>query len=380
MLGRAALLALVLLPASGAAAPASAVEPAVLQGFGAQDRSVILKLSKPAGFRVTVADSPPSLVVILYGTTPSDAVLTGSFATRMVTGAKVTALESGDSPTTKVVLTLDAPRDYAASWSVSDLVLELRSRVSTIPPATSPGTAPAKTAAGTKLGYPGSTWGELSRDLDGLEGNATMGSVRQGIDWVKLPGGFVLNTFGVYRWRMRSELRPFFNAHGPGAGFNVSRGPLELGMDFSWIRYPELHRDTRDFAVYGIWFKKWDLGPRLGSPSMVLGLPLSTWGRMDYDVEKVEGGGSQGWVRQGIDWFKVFGATFDTFGEYRWRLRSENKRFYNVHGPAVGARLQRAPFDLALSYAWRTYPQLQRITRNLELSLSWFFGWDLKPR
>lgn len=242
----------------------------------------------------------------------------------------------------------------------------------------------ASAAAYAPLGYPGSTWGNLSRDLDGLEGNGTMGNVRQGVDWAKLPGDVTFNTYGAYRWRFRSELRPFYNAAGPGVGFDFSRGALSLGMDFSWIRYPELGRDTRDYSLYGAWYKRWDLARWTGKPSWggrsALAVPFSTWGRIDYDAEDVEGAGSQGWVQQGVDWLKVRGVVFNTFASYSWRLRSENKKFYNTHGPAVGAQLQKGPFNLVLDYSWRTYPQLDRFTRSVGLTLSWYYGWNLKPR
>lgn len=239
-------------------------------------------------------------------------------------------------------------------------------------------------AAYAPLGYHGSTWGNLSRDLDGLEGNGSMGNVRQGVDWAKLPGGVTFNTFGAYRWRMRSALRPYYNATGPGLGFDFSRGPLSLGMDFSWVRYPELDRDTRDFSLYGLWYRRTDLSRWIGKPSCglssALGVPFSTWGRLDYDVEDIEGAGSQGWVQQGIDWLKVKGVVFNTFVSYSWRLRSEDKKFYNTHGPAVGAQFQRGPFNLVLDYSWRTYPQLHTFTRSFGLTLGWYYGWNLKRR
>lgn len=234
------------------------------------------------------------------------------------------------------------------------------------------------------LGYPGSTWGNLSRDLAGLEGNGTMGNVRQGVDWAKLPAGVTFNTYAAYNWRLRSELRPFYNASGPGLGFNFSRGPLDFGMDFSWIRYPELDRDTRDFSLYGLWYRRWDLSNWTGKPSWgkhsALAVPFSTWGRVDYDVENIEGAGSMGWVEQGIDWLKIKGVVFNTFVSYNWRLRSENKQFYNAHGPAVGGQLRKGPFNLTLDYNWRTYPQLRRSTRNFGLTLTWYYSWNLKQR
>ena len=242
----------------------------------------------------------------------------------------------------------------------------------------------ASAAAYAPLGYPGSTWGNLSRDLDGLEGNGTMGNIRQGVDWAKLPGGVTFNTFGAYRWRFRSEQRPYYNAAGPGVGFDFSRGPLAAGLDLSWVRYPELSRDTRDFLLYGSWYRRWDISRWTGKPywglRSALAVPFSTWGRVEYDIDGVEGAGSQGWVKQGIDWVKVQGVILNTFASYNWRLRSDNQKFYNAHGPAVGVQFDRGPLNLVLDYNWRSYPQLQEYTRTFGLTLTWYYGWDFKRR
>ncbi len=63
-------------------------------------------------------------------------------------------------------------------------------------------------------GLPGSTWGQLSYDADRLVGAGTMGYVNQWIDWAKLPGGIMVNTFAEFRYRLRSENREFYNDYG----------------------------------------------------------------------------------------------------------------------------------------------------------------------
>ena len=61
-------------------------------------------------------------------------------------------------------------------------------------------------------GYPGSTWGNVGRDMSGFEGNDTMGKVTQGIRWVTLPGKVTVDTYGSYRWRYRTENQRFFES------------------------------------------------------------------------------------------------------------------------------------------------------------------------
>jgi hypothetical protein len=242
----------------------------------------------------------------------------------------------------------------------------------------------AAAASAAPIGYPGSTWGGFSRDLDNTEGNGTQGWVQQGVDWTKLPGDITVNTAGAFYWRFRNKNQPFYNASGPAVIGRLVKGPVALGMEFFWQRYAELDHNAKNFSLFGSWYDKWELGKSLANRSFLIGAPFSTWGRLSYDIYDVDGVGSQGWVEQGIDWVKVKGVTVNTFAAYRWRLRTENERFYNTHGPAVGFRLKRYPFDLVLDYSWRNYPDNgafnQRNFRNFELDFNWFFGWDLKSK
>ncbi len=111
-------------------------------------------------------------------------------------------------------------------------------------------------------GFPLTTWGRLSRDLDGLEGNGAQGWIQQGIDIVRLPGAIMVTPFTAYRWRIRSENRTFFNVHGPAIGIEFSRGPISLGFEQAWRRYPGLQRTERAVQAYLAWYYEWDLKHR----------------------------------------------------------------------------------------------------------------------
>ncbi len=234
-------------------------------------------------------------------------------------------------------------------------------------------------------GYPGAAWGNVSRDFEGLEGSGAMGWLRQGVEWTRLPGDIPLQTPVSYHWRLRTRNRPFFNTHGPSLGLGVSKSAFDLGVQFGWQRFPELGRTTEDFIAYLGCYKTWDLaslgGPRsvLGIP--VLGFPFGVWGKLTHDINDVEGSGSMGWVSQGVEWADLPGGiVFKTLGAYRWRFRTENTRFYDTHGPALGVEFTRKPFDLGVEYAWRTFPGLRQTTRGFQLYASWYFGWDLKRK
>ncbi len=247
------------------------------------------------------------------------------------------------------------------------------------------------------LAYPGSTWGTVSRDFadprstwkdltreePGLEGYGTQGTVKQGVTWLRLPADIDVNTFGAYRWRFRSKNRPYYNEQGPALSLEFNKSFLDFGLDFSWQRYPELRETSDQYELFLGWYKRIDLVGEGGTSVLgvpIRGVPFKTWGRLAHDLHGLEGDTTQGWVNQGVEWLEVPGikAVFKTYAAYRWRLRDKNRRFYNVHGPAVGLELSRGPFDLGVEHGWRRYPQLDRSQRTLEVSLTWYFGWDLK--
>ena len=238
-------------------------------------------------------------------------------------------------------------------------------------------------AAFSPVAYPGSTWGHLNRDLDGIEGNGTLGKVQQGVRWITLPYKIQLETFAAYRWRLRSQNRRFFNAHGPAVVLQMSRSAFDLGFDFHWSRFPERDRTFKNFEFFLKWYKRWNIARILGFKRLagvpIVAMPLSTWGELAHDLEDVEGDSSMGWVTQGIHWFKLPGGfTFDTFVAYRWRVRTERKRFFNAYGPAVGVEFDNGPLRLGVDHTWKKFPQLGTLDKTFRLYMIWYTAWNLK--
>ena len=122
------------------------------------------------------------------------------------------------------------------------------------------------------------------------------------------------------------------------------------------------------------------LGALLGSPAFAIeGLPGSTWGHAAYEKSDIAGPGIMGYVNQGIDWVKLPGdLTLNTFAELRYRLRENNKEFYNAYGPAVGVELQRSPIHFGIDYYWEQYPELKETSDRLQFYVRWYYDWDLK--
>lgn len=233
-------------------------------------------------------------------------------------------------------------------------------------------------------GYPGSLWLTGFRDLNGFEGWGTQGSLTQGVQWLTLPGDITVETYGRYFWRLRNKNQTYFDAYGPSVGVEFSKAFIDVGAEFGWTRFGELGENSEDFNIYLSWYKKVNLARDWADPNVfgipVLGFPLSTWGKLTHDLNNLEGDGAQGFVRQGIEWFELpLGVVVRTLVSYNFRFRSENRPYYNTHGPAVGVELGSGPVDLGIEYMWRDYPELKRYTHDFYLYLSAYFNWDLRP-
>ena len=109
-------------------------------------------------------------------------------------------------------------------------------------------------------GLPGSTWGNVSHDLDRLVGTGAMGYVNQGIDWTTLPGEITFNTFAEFRYRFRNENEEFYNAYSEAVGLEFRRSPFRLGMDYVWERFAG--EQSKKVQYYLTWFYDWDLKPK----------------------------------------------------------------------------------------------------------------------
>ena len=243
---------------------------------------------------------------------------------------------------------------------------------------------PAPARAYSPLGYPGSTYGDLTRNFNGVEGNGTQGWTRQGVTWLR-EKGVDLNTYAEFSWRLRTKNKTYYNAYGPGLMAALEKGPFSLGIEYDWLRYPIVPRTTNNASLYGLWYYLTDsytLAGKTGAGKRLpLALPLSTWGSLNYDLHGAEGSGSQGWVKQGADWFTLGrGWTFNTYAAYNWRVRTKSRNYYNAYGPSLGLECARSGVKVGLEYLWQRFPADHISTRTLNLYLNWFYGWNLKKK
>ena len=233
------------------------------------------------------------------------------------------------------------------------------------------------------LGLPGSTWGEATRDADNFEGWGSQGNVKQGVDWLKLPGGHVLDTYIGASWRFRDQHTFYYDAWSPLAGAAISRSFYTIGAEYSHTRYTELGQTADQMTAYVSVYQDWcasDSSSRLfGLP--VHGYPGDVWGRLTHTFDGYEGTGSQGHVNQGIRWLYLPGGVgVSTIAEYRWQLRALNNTYYDEHGPALGVELRRDGLRAGAQYYWQFLPALAQRHTTLYFYAGWYLAWDLHRR
>jgi hypothetical protein len=226
---------------------------------------------------------------------------------------------------------------------------------------------------------PGSTWDQVTYDDDQFIGNGTMGYFNQGVDWVTLPGGITFNTFAEVRYRFRSENRPYYNVYSEAVGLELKKSIFHLGVDYLWERYPELSVYSDKFQYYLTGFYDWDLNKK--KVRYLKGFPGSTWDQISYDADSFVGAGAMGYINQGVDWLTFPGGiTFNTFAEFRYRFRSENKPYYNAYGEALGIEFKKSIFHLGADYYFERFPALSDYSNKFQIYLTLFYDWDLKPK
>ncbi len=108
-------------------------------------------------------------------------------------------------------------------------------------------------------GLSGSTWGQLTYESgDSLSGPSAQGYIKQGIDWVNI-NSYTLNTFGSLNYRFRTDNNDYYNAYGPALGMEIKKGPFNIGVQYFWESFNELHKSNNQLQVFVNWWHGWDL-------------------------------------------------------------------------------------------------------------------------
>lgn len=121
-------------------------------------------------------------------------------------------------------------------------------------------------AADTPLGYPWSSWGEISESRGGREhGFKLDGYTEQGVDWFRINNSkWILNTFGGIRVTVSDETSDFWNNKaGILAGIKIKRpvklfsgvfGEIAIGVRGEQNQYfSGLENETRGIVFFQWW-------------------------------------------------------------------------------------------------------------------------------
>lgn len=229
-------------------------------------------------------------------------------------------------------------------------------------------------------GLPGANWVFFSHDIHGLTGSGGMGWIEQGIDWVKLPGDIMVNTYIDYSVRDRTKEEEYYDVRGPSVGLRLKKSYFDLGINYYWLDYPKLKTSDSKEEGYQVtfgWYYTRDLKSK-DSEFLALAYPFSTWGRLSHDGNGITGSSAMGWIQQGIDWFKLPGdITVDTYVKYSYRGRTKEKDYFNAQGPSVGLEFSKSYFKAGISYYWEEYPKLNEKQETAQYYFGWYYYWDL---
>ncbi|MBI5178416.1 MAG: hypothetical protein HZA04_04070 [Nitrospinae bacterium] len=232
-------------------------------------------------------------------------------------------------------------------------------------------------------GWPGYTWGRLAHDLRGKYGDSVNALVNQGIAWTTLPGDVTFETYVEGSFADRNMDINWFNSNGTAEGIRFTKDFVKFGYEASQLTYSVNGEYTELDQLFVTWYYDWYsyMKRRRGGEGWPFSaLRGSSWGRIRDDLSNQEGVSVATFINQGIDWFTLPGnITFNTFVEYHLAYRTQNPKWFNAHGPAVGFEFRKSAFNLGMDWYWETLTEQQDSTYMYwRCYLQWFFDWDLK--
>jgi predicted Zn-dependent protease len=233
-------------------------------------------------------------------------------------------------------------------------------------------------------GLSGSSYGSVTQDLVGSTGLGVSASIKQGIDWIKLPWDIVLSTYGEYKYSTRTSEKRYFDDSGYGVGIEFNKSVFKVGAEYFWDTLTQQNQTKITELLYLSWYHDWTkriwFDDEEGSWLKMDALSGSTYGKTTHDFAGLTGTSISGYINQGIDWFTLPGGiTFNTYAEYRFSFRTKDTLYYNAHGPAVGLEFQKKPFTLGSNWFYQMYPERGIVDRQVGVYLRWYYDWDLKP-
>lgn len=229
------------------------------------------------------------------------------------------------------------------------------------------------------LGYPGNTWGNLTYDQNNISGSSLLGTVRQGVEFFKLPYDTTLYSYVSFGGRLRTLNETYYNVYSPSAGTQIRGGTWAAGYEYFYERYPALKQSVRPSEFYITSYQAWNTASILGISAVRL--PGSAWGYASYNINGINGSGLMGFLRQGIGLYTFPWETrSQVYAELRYRGRTKNRIYYDAEGIALGVELQHGSINWGVDYYWERFPVLHQHSYRWQYYIGWFTNWDFKTR
>ncbi|MBI4424195.1 MAG: SPOR domain-containing protein [Elusimicrobia bacterium] len=303
--------------AAASSARAQAADYAVLQDVQVLGRRVVLKLSRPAGFRTAMQPTPPALVVTLEETEIAQVAREKSAISAVVEGLESSQVRIDGVPRARVTIRLDAIRAYTPLWSGGDLVLELGELMSgkaaaaaPSPPAATkapapPASAPAgAAAAGRPWRFKGRLTDPSGKPLSGT--HPVTFRLRPAGDASKEVWSETLQvrvSDGVF-WAVLGRTKPLPPGASKGHKLSVESPSGTAKESLFWVQAGSLPKEERALKLKG------ELEPKVGKLEVrkvevagapvyrVLAGPFEDRASAEAALEKLAAAGTQGLIIQ----------------------------------------------------------------------------------
>jgi len=222
---------------------------------------------------------------------------------------------------------------------------------------------------GFPLGYPFFSWGEINYIWDDTkspeittEGFHLDAYFEQGVDWFEL-FKIRFNTFAGFRLYTNDEPENYWDKVGLWLGVKakysfelppISWGCINLGWRAEMYKFTSSRNPFNDderYVIFANWsftgdWRNLKMFKSKGRNPFPLGYPFSSWGELSYiwdDIENYQNGWLLDYyVEQGIDWFKFYGFTFNTFAGIEIAESDDSIAYWNNRiTPTVGIKIKR---------------------------------------
>ncbi len=247
------------------------------------------------------------------------------------------------------------------------------------------------------MATPGSMWGDVrfpsSEQREDEENLILEGAIEQGIDVLKISENTPITAFVSLNYTLDSEKFDYNNKTKFGFGFKLrhfvsNNIVIDIGAKYELDHRLESNNDLDGFQGFTNWFGSWS--PELWQysddrVSFPLSYPGFTWGGLRYpgsqDKEEEYDLILEGALEQGIDWFSVESAIFNTFFKLKYVVDNQDLPWNNSVTYGAGSKIKIPIANSGIIQFGAQFNQDKRlisgrVENDVIFFLNWSFWWD----